>query len=82
MTLAPKAITSLQNDRVKAIRALEMRKERKETGLFAAEGTSATRSQAAESRPSRWVGSSSPARLDLSERVTDLPSCSDSLIAW
>ena len=40
MTLAPKAITSLQNDRVKAIRALEMRKERKETGLFAAEGTS------------------------------------------
>ena len=40
MTVAPKAITSLQNDRVKAIRALEMRKERKETGLFAAEGTS------------------------------------------
>ena len=40
MTLAPKAITSLQNDRVKAIRALEMRKERKETGLFVAEGTS------------------------------------------
>ena len=40
MTVAPKAITSLQNDRVKAIRALEMRKERKETGLFVAEGTS------------------------------------------
>ena len=40
MTLAPKSITSLQNDRVKAIRALEMRKERKETGLFVAEGTS------------------------------------------
>ena len=40
MTLAPKAITSLQNERVKAIRALEMRKERKETGLFVAEGTS------------------------------------------
>jgi len=37
---APKSITSLQNDRVKAIRALEMRKERKETGLFVAEGTS------------------------------------------
>ena len=34
------AITSLQNDRVKAIRALEMRKERKETGLFVAEGAS------------------------------------------
>lgn len=34
----PKAITSLTNDRVKAIRALEMRKVRKETGLFVAEG--------------------------------------------
>jgi TrmH family RNA methyltransferase len=37
---APKPITSLQNDRVKAIRALEMRKVRKETGLFVAEGAS------------------------------------------
>jgi TrmH family RNA methyltransferase len=36
----PKIITSLTNDRVKAIRALEMRKERKETGLFVAEGAS------------------------------------------
>ena len=36
----PKVITSLTNDRVKAIRALEMRKERKETGLFVAEGAS------------------------------------------
>ena len=35
---APKIVTSLTNDRVKAIRALEMRKERKETGLFVAEG--------------------------------------------
>ena len=34
----PKSITSLQNDRVKAIRALEMRKVRRETGLFVAEG--------------------------------------------
>ena len=34
----PKPITSLQNDRIKAIRALEMRKERRETGLFVAEG--------------------------------------------
>ena len=33
-------ITSLTNDRVKAIRALEMRKVRKETGLFVAEGVS------------------------------------------
>jgi TrmH family RNA methyltransferase len=38
MTLAPKPITSLQNERVKAIRALDMRKVRKETGLFVAEG--------------------------------------------
>jgi RNA methyltransferase, TrmH family len=36
----PKPITSLTNDRVKAIRALEMRKVRKETGLFVAEGAS------------------------------------------
>lgn len=33
-------ITSLQNDSIKAIRALEMRKERRETGLFIAEGAS------------------------------------------
>jgi TrmH family RNA methyltransferase len=33
-------ITSLQNERIKAIRALEMRKVRRETGLFVAEGTS------------------------------------------
>ena len=37
---APKVITSLTNDRVKAIRALDMRKVRKETGLFVAEGAS------------------------------------------
>ena len=36
----PKAITSLQNDRVKLIRSLEMRKVRRETGLFVAEGAS------------------------------------------
>jgi RNA methyltransferase, TrmH family len=39
-TGAPQVITSLTNDRVKAIRALEMRKVRKETGLFVAEGAS------------------------------------------
>lgn len=33
-------VTSVSNDRVKAIRALDMRKERKETGLFVAEGVS------------------------------------------
>ncbi len=37
---AARPITSLTNERVKAIRALEMRKERKETGLFVVEGTS------------------------------------------
>lgn len=31
-------ITSLQNERIKAIRALEMRKTRRDTGLFVAEG--------------------------------------------
>jgi TrmH family RNA methyltransferase len=36
----PLVITSLQNDRVKAIRSLDMRKERKATGLFVAEGAS------------------------------------------
>lgn len=36
----PKAITSLQNERVKLIRSLEMRKVRRETGLFVAEGAS------------------------------------------
>ena len=35
-----RVITSLQNDRVKAIRALDMRKERKDTGRFVAEGLS------------------------------------------
>jgi TrmH family RNA methyltransferase len=34
------AITSLQNDRVKLIRSLEMRKARRETGLYVAEGAS------------------------------------------
>ncbi|KAB2920575.1 MAG: RNA methyltransferase [Hyphomicrobiaceae bacterium] len=34
------AVTSLQNERVKFIRSLEMRKVRRETGLFVAEGAS------------------------------------------
>ena len=37
---APRAITSLTNERVKFIRSLEMRKARKESGLFVAEGVS------------------------------------------
>jgi len=35
-----RAVTSLQNDRVKFIRSLEMRKARRDTGLFVAEGAS------------------------------------------
>lgn len=37
---SPTVVTSLQNERVKFIRSLEMRKIRKETGLFAVEGAS------------------------------------------
>lgn len=40
MTASVKSITSLTNERVKAIRALEQRKTRRETGLFVAEGAS------------------------------------------
>ncbi len=39
-TFSPRIITSLQNPTVKAVRALEMRKVRRETGLFVAEGAS------------------------------------------
>ena len=35
-----RAVTSLQNERVKLIRSLNMRKSRRETGLFVAEGAS------------------------------------------
>jgi RNA methyltransferase, TrmH family len=35
-----RAVSSLHNERVKLIRSLEMRKARRETGLFVAEGTS------------------------------------------
>jgi TrmH family RNA methyltransferase len=40
MSREARTITSLTNERVKAIRALDMRKERRETGLFVAEGAS------------------------------------------
>ena len=36
--LQTKAVTSLSNATVKAVRALHMRKEREESGLFLAEG--------------------------------------------
>jgi TrmH family RNA methyltransferase len=38
--VAPRAISSLQNETVKLIRSLDMRKARRETGLFVAEGAS------------------------------------------
>ncbi len=37
---SPTTITSLQNERVKLVRSLDMRKARRETGLFVAEGAS------------------------------------------
>lgn len=37
---ASRVVTSLTNDRVKLIRSLDMRKARRETGLFVAEGAS------------------------------------------
>ncbi|HSR79252.1 MAG TPA: RNA methyltransferase, partial [Hyphomicrobiaceae bacterium] len=37
---SPRAISSLQNDRVKLIRSLQMRKARRDSGLFVAEGIS------------------------------------------
>ncbi len=40
MPREPTLITSLQNDRVKLIRSLDMRKARRDTGLFVAEGPS------------------------------------------
>jgi TrmH family RNA methyltransferase len=48
---AARAITSLQNERVKLIRSLEMRKARRETGLFVAEGASVL----ATARDAGWV---------------------------
>lgn len=36
--MTPRLVTSLSNDTVKAVRALHLRKEREETGLFLAEG--------------------------------------------
>jgi TrmH family RNA methyltransferase len=55
MTRAPHLITSLTNDRIKAIRALESRKERKETGLFVAEGASIVMTARANGREPRTL---------------------------
>src|SRR5215813_3277362 len=46
-----RAITSLQNERVKLIRSLEMRKSRRETSLFVAEGISVL----ATARAAGWL---------------------------
>ena len=40
MSVGPRVITSLTNERVKFIRALDLRKNRRESGLFVAEGVS------------------------------------------
>src|SRR6516225_1925146 len=45
-----RAITSLQNERVKLIRSLEMRKARRDTSLFVAEGVSVL----ATAREAQW----------------------------
>jgi len=50
---ATRAITSLQNERVKLVRSLEMRKARRETGLFTAEGVSVL----ATARDAGWAPS-------------------------
>lgn len=57
----PLLITSLQNDRVKAIRALDMRKERKATGLFVAEGASII----ITARENGWTPGTLVARADV-----------------
>jgi RNA methyltransferase, TrmH family len=46
-----RAVTSLQNERVKLVRSLDMKKTRRETGLFVAEGASVL----ATARDAGWV---------------------------
>ena len=59
-------ITSLTNDTVKAVRALHMRKEREETGLFLAEGLKihrrGARSGPRAEDPARRHGGRAPTR--------------------
>ncbi len=74
LTCGPKPISSLQNNRIKAIRALDMRKVRKETGLFVAEGASVLISaQEAGWQPETLLyeptGAQSPAVRALIERA-------------
>lgn len=70
MTRTVKPITSLTNDRVKAIRALDMRKERKETGLFLAEGASLIlTARAAGFRPETLVYRAGALETDTQKRL-------------
>ena len=70
MTRDIKTITSLTNDRVKAIRALDMRKERKETGLFLAEGASIIlTARAAGFRPQTLVFRAGALETDTQRRL-------------
>ena len=68
-------ITSLQNERIKAIRALEMRKVRRETGLFVAEGASVIVS----AREHRIAPDTLIVRRAGDEAPTDI---TEELIAW
>ncbi len=68
----PRIITSLQNDRVKAVRALEMRKVRRETGLFVAEGVSILETaRQAGFRPETLVYLKGSEREGVTKRLVD-----------
>ncbi len=72
MTRFAKPITSLTNDRVKAIRALDMRKERRETGLFLAEGASILMTaRAAGFRPETLVYRAGALETDTQKRLVN-----------
>jgi TrmH family RNA methyltransferase len=72
MIRAVKPITSLTNERVKAIRALDMRKERKETGLFLAEGAAIIMTaRAAGFRPDTLVYRAGALESDTQKRLVN-----------
>lgn len=66
-------ITSLQNDRIKFIRSLEMRKARRESGLFVAEGAALL----ITARDNGWV----PRTLVMGPAAEDAPAARG-LITW
>lgn len=66
----PRVITSLTNDRIKAIRALDMRKERRQTGLFLAEGAAILMTaRAAGFRPETLVYRAGALETDTQKRL-------------